>query len=332
MSPALFGGNSSGGSNSTGNHKIAPTTKIVQDATEDNTTDKPNEGTPSNAEGDDERDAQEISQAPIEGNTNNHSAGFPRISEGEEKKSTVDSNEPDQEELLTRQSPHKPTQVSEGIAPQPSTFIPNPTIPLQRGTSAPPVSTMRLEVMERREKERVGGLPRGVSLDFSPAATNTLPSRPPSLSPFSTTPGTPTSGPGQAVETPTFSAPAVGARNPATSPAATTAQAATPNLPGGDTGVIGAPLPVNDMEADVHGRKASKLAQRCRRLEKESARLGKQVKRGMKKVDKEYKLELKLLKEKRRKKCMRIEEKWERELKRLKRKRERLEEELGAGN
>ncbi|KAK3947694.1 hypothetical protein QBC32DRAFT_374108 [Pseudoneurospora amorphoporcata] len=260
----------------------------------------------------DQRDAQANNDPKLSHRTFNpphSSSSFPSSSSNVQSscESAID-----QQEILTHPSLHKPSPAS---------------------TSDPPMSNqepMRLELKEQKEQERVGDPLRGVSQDFSPALAKPLSSVTSVQYPIPTTSAARARIVRQAGETPVPSADAVDSHNSAAIPAAITAKAATPVLPGDIANGVDGALSVSNMDDDIHRRKEARLVQKCRRLEKESARIGKHVKRGMKNVDKEYKLELKLPKEKHEKKCMRIQKRWEKGLKKLTRKRERLEEELGG--
>ncbi|KAK1778508.1 hypothetical protein QBC45DRAFT_328150 [Copromyces sp. CBS 386.78] len=288
-------------------------------------------GSSSPSEKKDQRDAQANDDPKISHRTFNpphSSSSFP--SSPSNVQSSCESAI-DQQEILTRPSLHKPSPASKDTIPQLRASVSLPVAPLQRSTSAPPMSNqepMRLELKQEVEQHRVGNLQRGVSLDFSPALAKPLSTVTSVQYPIPTTSTARARIVRQAGQTPVPSADALDSHNSGAIPAAITAQAATPILPGDIANVVDGALPVSNMDDDIHRRKAAKLIQKCRRLEKESARIGKHVKRGMKNVDKEYKLELKLLKEKHEKKCMKIQKKWEKGLKKLTRKRERLEEEL----
>ncbi|CCC14493.1 hypothetical protein SMACR_09336 [Sordaria macrospora] len=167
------------------------------------------------------------------------------------------------------------------ITSQLSASIFLPVVPPQRSTSAPPVSNqepLRLELKQQKEHERVGALLRGVSQDFSQTLAEPMSSVPLAQCPVPTTSTARARTGEQAGQAPFLSTAGVDSPSCAAITAAVTAQAATSVSPGGIAGVVDGALP-------------------CRRLEKESARIGNHVKRGMKSIDKEYKLELKLLKE-----------------------------------
>lgn len=192
-----------------------------------------------------------------------------------------------QQELLTLPHAQHPSQASKDALPRLMNLTPLPTVPLQRSASVSLTSNlepMSLELKHQKEQERVEKLPRGVSLDFSPALANSW---------TSVALGGHTSG-----QTPVLSAVGIDSQDSASATAAVTVQTATSASPGATPGVVDGPCPVNTT-ADVRQRKAAKLVRKCRRLEKEASYIGKRAKRRIKKIHKEYKRELKMLKEKR---------------------------------
>ncbi|EAA32812.1 hypothetical protein GE21DRAFT_6551 [Neurospora crassa] len=239
------------------------------------------------------------------------------------------SNTNEQELLISSHS--QQTSTSKDILPQLKSPTPASAVSLQRSTSAPPTSNsepMRLELKQHKAQERAEKSPRGVSQDCNPAPAKSLSSVPSAHYPNSNASAPRANTPEQAGPTPVLSADGVDSRNAAATTAAFTAQTATPVSPDDIPGNVGCSSPASVTDADVHRRKVARLVRKCRHLERKSARIGKHVKRGMDKIDREYKLELMMLKEKRKIKYIRIEKKWEHDLKGLKHQREKLEEKL----
>ncbi|KAJ4413654.1 hypothetical protein N0V85_003474 [Neurospora sp. IMI 360204] len=304
-----------------------PTTNLVQQSIKRKDKDNHGMGNSSPSKKQDNRDTQvnnpEVNQRPIPSSTIVRIFLLLVI-----QLSTPSQSAVNQQELLPPPSPQQPSQASKDVAPQlkGSTSL---AVPLQRSTSAPLTSNqepMWHEVEQKKELERVGKPLRGVSQDCSPALAKSLSSVPSVQYPIPTASAARARSVGQAGQTLVLSAVGIESHNSAATAAPVSVQAATPVPPGGTPGVVGCPSPVSNMNADVHKRKTARLVRKCRRLEKESARIGKRVKRGIENIDREYKQELEMLKEKR----MRIEKKWERGLKGLKDKREKLEQKLKA--
>ncbi|EGO59805.1 hypothetical protein NEUTE1DRAFT_99957 [Neurospora tetrasperma FGSC 2508] len=236
-----------------------------------------------------------------------------------------------QQELLPSASPQQLSQASKDGNPQAKDSISIPAVHPQRSMSVPLTSNpspMQMELKQHKAQERAEKSLRGVSQDFSSALVKSLSSVPSVYHPNSnaSAPRAPT--PEQAGLTPVLPADGVDAHNSAATTAAVTAQTAPPVSPDDISGDLGCSSPVSNKDADVLKRQAARLVRKCRHLERKSARIEKHLKRGMDKIDREYKLELMMLKEKRKIKYMKIEKKWEHDMKGLKHQREKFEEKL----